>query len=152
MENTAERLEEKQIKVHVSLFRKEKVSYSLTLFAIIAELVYVIGILDVMNKSYWMGITVMVNILMLFLMFTCAVKMNVYDKKWAFIALVVAVYLVIRQLVLVPIVLQPYDRQLLIAVSNFVGAALMAFSGIICIDKSEKRRKLQIELGNNREK
>ena len=122
------------------------------MFAIIAELVYVIGILDVMNKSYWMGITVMVNILMLFLMFTCAVKMNVYDKKWAFIALVVAVYLVIRQLVLVPIVLQPYDRQLLIAVSNFVGAALMAFSGIICIDKSEKRRKLQIELGNNREK
>ena len=106
MENKAERLEEKQKKVHVSLFRKEKVSYSLTLFAIIAELVYVIGILDVMNKSYWMGITVMVNILMLFLMFTCAVKMNVYDKKWAFIALVVAVYLVIRQLVLVPIVLQ----------------------------------------------
>ena len=67
MENKAERLEEKQKKVHVSLFRKEKVSYSLTLFAIIAELVYVIGILDVMNKSYWMGITVMVNILMLFL-------------------------------------------------------------------------------------
>ena len=54
MENKAERLEEKQKKVHVSLFRKEKVSYSLTLFAIIAELVYVIGILDVMNKSYWM--------------------------------------------------------------------------------------------------
>lgn len=152
MEKTTNLLDEKQKKVHVSLFRKEKISYSLTMFAIIAELVYVIGILDVMNKSYWMGITVMVNILMLFVMFTCAVKMNVYDKKWAFIALVVAVYLIIRQLILVPMVLKPYDRQLLIAVSNFIGAVFMAFGGFICIDKSEKRRKLQIELGNNRAK
>ena len=57
-----DKLTEKEKKAYVSLYKKDSLSYSLTLCAIIAELVFVVGILDVMEVSFWMGITVMVNI------------------------------------------------------------------------------------------
>ena len=137
---------EKEKKVYVSLYKKDSLSYTLTLCAIVAELVYVISILDVMPVSYLMGVTVMVNIAILFALFTCAVKMNVYDKIWALVAIVLGIYMIIRQFVLVPVLLQPYDRQLTIAVANLVGAALLMTAGNISKQKSEKRSRLQKKL------
>ena len=68
------RLLEKEKKAYVSLYKKDVLPYSLILCAILAELIYDIMVLDVMPVNYLMGITVMVNIAILFLLFTCARK------------------------------------------------------------------------------
>lgn len=133
---------EKEKKVYVSLYKKDSLSYSLSLCAILAELVYVISILDVMPVSYLMGVTVMANIAILFALFTCAVKMNVYNKIWAIVAVVLGIYMIIRQFVLVPVLLKPYDRQLIIAAANLIGAVLLIAAGSISKKKSDLRSAL----------
>lgn len=79
-------------KTYVTLYRTNGYSYTLTLLAIIAEFVYVTTILDSMPVNFWMGLTVIMNIFVLFLIFTCAVKINVYSLQWAVITLAVGVY------------------------------------------------------------
>lgn len=137
---------EKEKKVYVSLYKKDSLSYTLTLCSILAELVYVIGILDVMPVSFWMGATVMGNIVILFGLFTSAVKMNVYDLRWSRVAIVLGLYMMIRQVLIVPNLLKPYDRQLLIGTANLIGAGLLIAAGMISRRKSERRSRLQKKL------
>lgn len=134
-------------KVYVTLYKKDGGSYALALLATLVEFIYVIAILDVMPVSYLMGLTVIANIFLIFLLFTCAVKMNVYEAKWAVVALVVSGYMVVRALVVVPFVLRPYERQTLLLLANLGGAALLLAAGLGNIRKSTRRRKLQQELG-----
>ncbi len=137
---------EREKKTLVSLYRKDSLSYTLALCGIAAELVYVIGILDVMAVSFWMGVTVMVNIAVLFALFTCAVKMNIYDRGWAAAAVCLGVYMALRQLVLAPAVLKPYDRQLLIGTANMAGAVLLTAAGVISRTRSSRRRQMEDRL------
>ncbi len=142
---------EKDKKVYVSLYRKDGLSYSLTLLSIIAELVYVIGILDVIQVSFLMGLTVMINIAVLFALFTCAVKMNVYEKSLAYVAIGLGIYMIFRQVVAVPFILKPYDRQMLIGAANGVGACLLEAAGFISIKRTDRRRRLQEKIGEMEE-
>lgn len=147
-----DKLTEKEKKAYVSLYKKDSLSYSLTLCAIIAELVFVVGILDVMEVSFWMGITVMVNIAVLFMLFTCAVKMNIYNRTWAMVALALGVYFLVRQFVIVPGILKPYDRQIMIMAANISGAAFLVLAGLISMRRSDRRRKLQETLDEQDER
>lgn len=139
-------LSEKEKRVFVSLYKKDNLSYSMALLSILAELVYVISILDVMAVSFLMGVTVMMNIGLLFILFTCAVKMNVYDRRWAIFSVASGIYMLVRQLVFVPVILKPYDRLALIAGANLVGAILLIMAGIGSCGKSIRRQKLQQSL------
>lgn len=141
-----DKLPEAEKKARVTLYKKDGVSYALTLLATLAEFVYIVAILDVMPVSYLMGLAVIVNIFFLFLLFTCAVKINVYEAKWAGIALVAGGYMVLRALAVVPLVLKPYDRQMLILAVNLIGAALLLPAGLGSLRKSARRGKLRQEL------
>ena len=138
-----DKMTEKEKKAYVSLYKKDGLSYSLALCAIVAELVFVVGILDVMDVSFWMGITVMVNIAVLFILFTCAVKMNIYNRTWGIVALVLGVYFLVRQFVIVPGVLKPYERQVMLMVANISGAVCLVLAGLVSIKRTNRRRKLQ---------
>ncbi|MBT9780052.1 hypothetical protein GPL15_26655 [Clostridium sp. MCC353] len=140
------KMDEKEKKAYVSLYKKDGLSYSLTLFAIVAELVYVISILDVIEVSFWMGPAVMINIVMLFALFTCAVKMNIYEKKLAFVALGLGAYMVLRQVVFVPFILKPYSRQMIILAANAAGTGLLIAAGLTNIRRTDRRQKLQEKL------
>ena len=50
-----DKMTEKEKKAYVSLYKKDGLSYSLALCAIVAELVFVVGILDVMDGNYSYG-------------------------------------------------------------------------------------------------
>lgn len=138
-----DKMTEKEKKAYVSLYKKDGLSYSFALCAIVAELVFVVGILDVMEVSFWMGITVMVNIAVLFILFTCAVKMNIYNRTWGIVALVLGVYFLVRQFVIVPGVLKPYERQVMLMVANISGAVCLVLAGLVSIKRTNRRRKLQ---------
>lgn len=133
-------------RVYVTLHKKDGASYALALLATLVEFIYVIAILDVMPVSYLMGLTVIANIFLIFLLFTCAVKMNVYEAGWAVVALAVAGYMVLRALVIVPLVLRPYQRQTMLLLTGLAGAVVLAAAGLGSIRKSTRRRKLQQKL------
>jgi len=143
------RLLEKEKKAYVSLYKKDTLSYSLILCAILAELIYVIMVLDVMSVSYLMGITVMLNILILFALFTCAMKVSVYHKTWALIAVFLGIYMLVRMFVLVPLVLKPYSRQTVITAANIVGGGLLMVAGLISLKRTTIRQKLQEQLNQS---
>lgn len=145
-----DKMTEKEKKAYVSLYKKDGLSYSLALCAIAAELVFVVGILDVMEVSFWMGITVMVNIAVLFILFTCAVKMNIYNRTWAIVALVLGVYFLIRQYVIVPGVLKPYERHVMLMAANISGAVCLVLAGVVSMKRTDRRRKLQETLDEQR--
>lgn len=130
-------------KVYVTLYKKDGLAYALALLATLAEFVYVIAILDVMPVSYQMGFTVMVNIALIFLLFSCAVKMNVYQRSWALAALGAAGYMALRAVTVVPLVLRPYGRQTLILAADLAGAALLLAAGLSSLRRGGRRRKLQ---------
>lgn len=75
-------ISEKEKKVYVTLYKKDAPSYAMILLATLLEFVYVVSILDVMPVTFMMGVAVIVNIFLLFLLFTCAVKVNVYEMRW----------------------------------------------------------------------
>ena len=137
---------EREKKALVSLYKRDSLSYTLALCGIAAELVYVIGILDVMAVSFWMGVTVMVNIAVLFALFTCAVKMNIYDRWWAGAAVCLGVYMAFRQVILVPVILKPYDRQFLIGAANAAGTVLLVAAGMISQTRSSRRKHMEERL------
>ena len=122
-------ISEKEKKVYVTLYKKDAPSYAMILLATLLEFVYVVSILDVMPVTFMMGVAVIVNIFLLFLLFTCAVKVNVYEIPWAAVSLIVGGYMLLRQFVLVPFVLQPYDREQIILVANLAGTALLFAAG-----------------------
>ena len=128
-------ISEKEKKVYVTLYKKDAPSYAMILLATLLEFVYVVSILDVI-------------IFLLFLLFTCAVKVNVYEIPWAAVSLIVGGYMLLRQFVLVPFVLQPYDREQIILVANLAGAALLFAAGGNSLRKSSKRRRLQKQLAH----
>lgn len=140
------KLSVKEKKAYVSLYKKNGLAYGLTLCSILAELIHVIMILDVMAVNYLMGATVMVNILMLFVLFTCAVKVNVYDRKWSAITAGFGIYMFVRAFVLVPYVLKPYGRQTTIAMANVIGGAILIAAGIISARRAARREALQEKL------
>ena len=82
-------ISEKEKKVYVTLYKKDAPSYAMILLATLLEFVYVVSILDVMPVTFMMGVAVIVNIFLLFLLFTCAVKVNVYEIPWAAVSLIV---------------------------------------------------------------
>lgn len=137
---------EKEKKAYVSLYKKDALPYSLLLCATLAELIYDIIILDVMPVSYLMGVTVMLNILILFILFTCAVKVNIYQKKWAVTAVFLGIYMLVRMFVIVPLVLKPYARNTEIMAANLFGGILLLAAGFISLEHTNRRQRLQEQL------
>ncbi|PJJ30471.1 hypothetical protein [Lacrimispora celerecrescens] len=140
------RLLEKEKKAYVSLYKKDVLPYSLILCAILAELTYDIMVLDVMPVSYLMGVTVMINIVILFVLFTCAVKVNIYHKNWAAIAVFLGIYMLVRMSVLVPLVLKPYARHMEIMAANLLGGLMLLTAGFISLKHTNRRQRLQEQL------
>lgn len=136
----------KEKKAHVLLYKKDGSAYALALMSVAAEFVYVVSILDVMPVSFWMGLAIMVNIFMLFMLFTCAVKVNVYEKTWSVITFALGFYMLLRQFVLVPVLLKPYDNHTIILIANLVCAALLFAAGAVSYRKCTMRDKIQAKM------
>ena len=130
-------------KAYVSLYKKNTLCYALILLATALEFVYVVTVLDRMAISWIMGATVMVNIFLLFMLFTCAVKVNFYSAFWCWASLAAAAYVLLRVLVLVPFVIKPTGGETRILILNIASIALLAVAGVIGLHRAKKRVALQ---------
>lgn len=137
-------------KTYVTLYKKNTLCYAFILLATALEFVYVVSVLDRMSISWIMGATVMVNILVLFLLFTCAVKVNVYSAAWCWATIAAGLYILVRQTVLIPLVIKPTGRETRILILNLASAALLAAAGVLGLIRTGKRAALLTRLGRSR--
>lgn len=124
--------------VKISLFRKNSLPYAMILFSILFELAYTVVILDDIGVSFMMGIITIINIILLFLLFTCAVKISTYRKEWAFVALLTGAYAVFRAFVIVP-ALKPVSKESNLIIYNLIMAALIITASIRSLILIRKR-------------
>ena len=88
--------EKKERRSDLSFYRPDKLGYSLTLLSVVAELTYLIMLLSIMVRSFWIGITILTNIVFLLLLFTIAIKVKNYKKTYAYWSFGFGVYCIIR--------------------------------------------------------
>lgn len=123
----------------VLLFNKNYLGYSLTLISIGFEFLFSIKILDSINVGMMMGFSCFLNIVLLFLLFTIAVRVNVYDVDWAKISLIIAIYAIIRCFIIVPFMLKPYQNVRFLSVTTLIEGLFLVFSGIESLSLSHRR-------------
>ncbi|MFI3166607.1 MAG: hypothetical protein R3Y32_00660 [Bacillota bacterium] len=134
--------------VEVSLFKNNKLSYSLILFSILTELIYTIVILGNIATDYMMGAITMFNIAVLFVLFTTAVRVNVYSLGWTKTAGAFGIYMVIRAVLVVPVILKPTGQFTTIYGMIIATAVLLFIASFI----SYKRITVRTKLINSKER
>lgn len=137
----------KQKLVELSFYRDNARAYNCILFAILVELLYVITVLGNMEVTYLMGVVTMLNIAIIFILFTIAVKVKVYDEKWTGIGFAMAAYLGLRLLVLLPMLVKPTGAYTIVYGSSVLSLALVLWGALDSQKKISQRTKLQREKG-----
>lgn len=135
----SERKDLKVKKLLVTRFQKNRLPYALTLLAALLELLYSVTILDHIKVGAMMGLSTAVNIFLLFLLFLCAVKMNVYNRLWSILTLAVGCYCAVRALVLQPVLLSPTGKVALLNGLNISCAVLLLVSGLYSLNIIRRR-------------
>lgn len=123
----------------ILVFSKNSLGYALALCSIIFEFVFAIKVLDCIDVGALMGISCVLNIILLFLLFSVAVKVNVYKENWAKTALAIAVYAIVRSFFLVPFVLKPYQKAGFLSLMTLLEGLFLFFSGVVSIISSRRR-------------
>ncbi len=80
----------------LSFYIPNTLGYWLTLLSVAAEIVYLILLLSVMVRNYWVGICILVNIAFLLLLFTIAIKVKNYKKTFSFVSIGFGIYCILR--------------------------------------------------------
>ena len=115
-------------KVKISVFKKNSLGYLGVLLSIFFELYFSVKILDSIPVGAMMGVSCFINIVLLFLLFSVAVKVNLYRRFWAVIGLAVGGYAILRAFVLLPVVLRPTENMSKLFLSTLVEGILLVLS------------------------
>lgn len=88
--------ERKERRSDLSFYRPDVQGYWLTLLSVVAEIIYLILLLGIMDRAYWVGITILVNIVFLLFLFTIAIKVKNYKKLFGFCSIGFGFYCIVR--------------------------------------------------------
>lgn len=73
-----------KVTVEKSFYQPNKLSYNLILIGLSLNVYYIIRTLNVMDKTLDIGITILVNIFILLLLFLSSVRVKTYSRNWSF--------------------------------------------------------------------
>ncbi|MFI3254608.1 MAG: hypothetical protein R3Y63_09770 [Eubacteriales bacterium] len=127
--------ERKEKLIEISLYQTSATAYKMVLLAVATEMYYVITVLGNIEINYLVGAITMLNIAILFMLFTIAIKVNVYSDLWTKIGFGLSGYLALRSGVLLPAIVKPYASLTAIYASSILTFALLFFG---CITSSQK--------------
>ncbi len=88
--------ERKERRSDLSFYTPDVQGYWFTLLSVVAEIVYLVLLLGIMVRTFWVGITILVNIAFLLFLFTIAIKVKNYKKAFSFCSIVFGVYCIVR--------------------------------------------------------
>ena len=133
---------DKEKKAKISLYKKNTSSYILLLFAVLFEMIYTIVTLNNMTTNYKMGVVILINIVLIFLMFSCAVKVKIYIKKSIYICGCISIYVIVRYLLLIPYFVQPKGQLMTIRISSILTFILCLTATIISYKVTVRREHI----------
>jgi len=131
-----------------TFFQDNAKAYTITLCSTLVELWYTLSILDVIEVNFLMGIITFLNITLLFTLFTAAVKIKIYSKKWAINAIVIGVYALIRAFIIIPVVVKPYAELSFNIILNVILGILLIIAGLMTIKVIKQRKPYLSKMEN----
>jgi hypothetical protein len=131
-----------------TFFQDNAKAYMITLCSTLVELWYTLSILDVIEVNFLMGIITFLNITLLFTLFTAALKIKIYSKKWAINAIVIGVYAIIRAFIIIPVVVKPYAELSFNIILNVILGVLLISAGLMTIKVIKQRKPYLSKMEN----
>jgi len=92
----------KELRIEKSLYKANTLSYYFVLLAIILNGVFLIQSLNVMDKTFDVGLVILFNIFISLLLFLGAVRLKIYAKNWTYIVAGVGIIQFIRSIFYIP--------------------------------------------------
>lgn len=88
--------EKKEQNTNLSFYKLDSGNYWLILLLTAIELYYLIILLAMMERSFYVGIVILFNIGVLLFLFTCAIKVRAYKKVFSYLILSYGIYCALR--------------------------------------------------------
>lgn len=88
--------EKNEQNTNLSFYKLDSGNYWLILLVTAIELYYLIILLAMMERSFYVGIVILFNIGVLLFLFTCAIKVRAYKKVFSYSMVVYGIYCALR--------------------------------------------------------
>lgn len=145
------REEQLEVLTKLSFYKPDTFGYWLLLLTIVFEIIYVIQALSVMPRDFLVGIAILFNIVVLLFLFTCALKVKAYSKKFSYASIGYGIYNILRIIVVVPFILNINYGE--IGISNamwiilclVVSSAISILVGITSYGKIVRKEKYKAD-------
>lgn len=138
--NSVEEMKLADAKIDLTFYKVNSASYYGVLLGVLLEIYFLISVLSNMTPSYLIGIFIIVNIVFLLMLFTCALQIKVYSKFWSIVAIVFGGYNIAR-IFIVPFILNVKTNGVTFVIIDILIAALMILSGIYSLGLIIKKDK-----------
>ncbi len=92
----------KELRVEKSFYKANVFSYYLVILAIILNGVFLVQTLNLVDKTYDLGLIILFNIFISLLLFLTAVRVKTYNKNWTYVAAVVGAMQIVRSIFFIP--------------------------------------------------
>ncbi len=88
--------EKNEQNTNLSFYKLDSGNYWLILLVTVIELYYLIILLAMMERSFYVGIVILFNIGVLLFLFTCAIKVRAYKKVFSYLIVSYGIYCALR--------------------------------------------------------
>ena len=97
--------EKNEQNTNLSFYKLDSGNYWLILLVTAIELYYLIILLAMMERSFYVGIVILFNIGVLLFLFTCAIKVRAYKKVFSYSMMAYGIYCALR-FVIIPLLMK----------------------------------------------
>ena len=139
----------------LTFYRADVSSYWFTLSIILFTLLYLVEMLSIMERTYWVGIFIIVNIAFLLFLFTAAIKLKNYVKIFSYFMIAFGVYTMIRTFVIIPFLMginifpisndPNLTSKIIVMVVNIYSCIVAIYVGITSLRKIKKQEQYMKE-------
>lgn len=132
----------------LTFYQSDTTSYWLSLSVIAFDIVYLIVMLSVMERTFWIGAFILANIAYLLFLFTTAIKLKNYVKLFSYLLIVFGAYCAFRVSIFVPFVMNvplygsiSIINKLLIFGTNIYATVVSIYVGVTSLEKIKRQEK-----------
>lgn len=138
-------------KINLTFYKANVSSYWLTLSVILVTLVYLVEMLSMMERTFWIGIFILINIAFLLFLFTAAIKLKNYIKLFSYLIFAFGIYTILRIGVIVPFIMNVsllptaddanFMAKIVIILVNIYSCIVSFYIGISSLRKVKKQEQ-----------
>ena len=127
------------------LYLENKRSQQLIMLFLLGNTIFTLVYINSMDVTARLGFFVMLNIFLSLFVFLMAVRQKVYDIRWGYAGIALAVFQLVRMLWIPVEIINP--TRLILQVLLVVTALLALFGSVTCIQRTRERNQFIIDHG-----